>query len=127
VIGLSLKSDHIDKFWFNLWHEIEHVLSGDGKEELILDDFDNPTTDQECERAAKRNCREPLCPSQINAGLYCATRPDVLREKSHRICSPYEASSRHCCWSDSEADRTMGSFQETAAEGQGLTHSGRAH
>ena len=26
VIGLSLKGDFIDKFWFNLWHEIEHVL-----------------------------------------------------------------------------------------------------
>jgi HTH-type transcriptional regulator/antitoxin HigA len=26
VIGLSLKGDQIDRFWFDLWHEIEHVL-----------------------------------------------------------------------------------------------------
>ena len=40
VIGLSLKSDFIDKFWFNLWHEISHVLRGDGKEDIVIDDFE---------------------------------------------------------------------------------------
>ena len=40
VIGLTLKGDQIDKFWFDLWHEIEHVLNGDGKEELIIEDFE---------------------------------------------------------------------------------------
>lgn len=55
VIGLSLKGDHIDRFWFNLWHEIEHVLRGDGKGGLIIDDFDDAApsdNDDECERAA---------------------------------------------------------------------------
>lgn len=51
VIGLSLKGDHIDKFWFNLWHEIEHVLREDGKEEPIIDDFDDPQ-ENEIEKAA---------------------------------------------------------------------------
>jgi HTH-type transcriptional regulator / antitoxin HigA len=64
VIGLSLKGDHIDKFWFNLWHEIEHVLRGDGKEEPILDDFDNPTTDQECERAANETAANRCVPAK---------------------------------------------------------------
>jgi HTH-type transcriptional regulator/antitoxin HigA len=31
VIGLSLRLDRIDNFWFVLRHEIEHVLNGDGK------------------------------------------------------------------------------------------------
>ena len=46
VIGLSLKGDQIDRFWFDLWHEIEHVLRGDGRDEPVLDDFDeaNQTT-----------------------------------------------------------------------------------
>jgi HTH-type transcriptional regulator / antitoxin HigA len=52
VIGLSLKGDQIDKFWFNLWHEIEHVLRGDGKDELIVDDFDAPVSEVECEKAS---------------------------------------------------------------------------
>ena len=37
VIGLSLKYDRIDNFWFNLRHEIEHVLRGDGKDEPMVD------------------------------------------------------------------------------------------
>ncbi len=31
VIGMSLKHDRIDNFWFVLRHEIEHVVRGDGK------------------------------------------------------------------------------------------------
>lgn len=40
VIGLTLKWDYIDLFWFNLRHEIEHVLRGDGKTKVIIDDSD---------------------------------------------------------------------------------------
>jgi HTH-type transcriptional regulator/antitoxin HigA len=40
VIGLTLKGDQIDKFWFDFWHEIEHVLNGDGKDAIRIDDFD---------------------------------------------------------------------------------------
>lgn len=53
VIGLSLKGDFIDIFWFNLWHEITHVLRGDGKDAMVIDDFDEaPAPEDECERAA---------------------------------------------------------------------------
>ena len=42
IIGLSLKGgDQIDRFWFNLRHEIEHVLRGDGRLGAIIDDFDD--------------------------------------------------------------------------------------
>ncbi len=48
VIGLSLKGgDQIDRFWFNLRHEIEHVLRGDGRIAAIFDDFDDTTNDNE--------------------------------------------------------------------------------
>jgi HTH-type transcriptional regulator/antitoxin HigA len=40
VIGLTLKGDWLDRFWFNLRHEIEHVLRGDGKDRIVIDDFD---------------------------------------------------------------------------------------
>jgi len=32
VIGMTLRLDRIDNFWFVLWHEITHVLNGDGKD-----------------------------------------------------------------------------------------------
>lgn len=40
VIGLTLRFGRIDNFWFNLRHEIEHVLNGDGKSGVIVDDTD---------------------------------------------------------------------------------------
>lgn len=53
VIGLTLKWDYIDRFWFNLRHEIEHVLNGDGKNGVITDVFDEPGDDEEqCEIVA---------------------------------------------------------------------------
>jgi HTH-type transcriptional regulator/antitoxin HigA len=64
VIGLSLKGDHIDKFWFNLWHEIEHVLRGDGKGDIVIDDFDAPPSDDECERVANAAAADHCVPSK---------------------------------------------------------------
>lgn len=37
VIGMTLRYDRIDNFWFVLIHEIEHVLNGDGKDYAIID------------------------------------------------------------------------------------------
>lgn len=37
VIGVSLRYDRIDNFWFVLRHEIEHVLQGHGKAAAIFD------------------------------------------------------------------------------------------
>jgi HTH-type transcriptional regulator/antitoxin HigA len=37
VIGMTLRFDRIDNFWFVLRHEIEHVLQGDGKNIVVLD------------------------------------------------------------------------------------------
>ena len=37
VVGMSLRHDRIDNFWFVLRHEIEHVLQNDGQAEEIID------------------------------------------------------------------------------------------
>lgn len=37
VIGMSLRLDRIDNFWFVLRHEIEHVLNRDGREVAMID------------------------------------------------------------------------------------------
>jgi len=62
VIGLTLKSDYIDKFWFNLWHELEHVVRGDGKDDPVLDDFDAPAPEEESERAANEAAENHCVP-----------------------------------------------------------------
>ena len=38
VISLSMRFDRIDNFWFNLRHEVEHVLNGDGKSMPVIDE-----------------------------------------------------------------------------------------
>jgi HTH-type transcriptional regulator/antitoxin HigA len=45
VIGLSMRHDRIDNFWFVLRHELEHVRLGHGRAAMMLD------TDLEGERA----------------------------------------------------------------------------
>jgi HTH-type transcriptional regulator/antitoxin HigA len=47
VIGMTLRFDRIDNFWFVLRHEIEHVLRGHGKSSAYLD------TEMETNRAAR--------------------------------------------------------------------------
>ena len=37
VIGLSIRFDRIDNFWFTLRHELEHVLQKDGFREEVID------------------------------------------------------------------------------------------
>ncbi len=57
VIGLSLKGDYIDRFWFTLRHEIEHVLRGDGKDSIMVDEFEanEPASNtNDCEKAANQ-------------------------------------------------------------------------
>lgn len=40
VIGMSLRYDRIDNFWFVLRHEIDHVLHKEGKEKPVVDDLE---------------------------------------------------------------------------------------
>ncbi|HGG8094031.1 TPA: HigA family addiction module antitoxin [Neisseria meningitidis] len=38
VIGMTLRYDRIDNFWFTLRHELEHILNGDGKNQAVIDE-----------------------------------------------------------------------------------------
>ncbi len=40
VIALTLRYDRVDNFWFNLFHEIDHVLHGEGKDVPIFEVID---------------------------------------------------------------------------------------
>ena len=37
VIGMSMRHDRIDNFWFVLRHELEHVIQGHGKHRIVID------------------------------------------------------------------------------------------
>lgn len=64
VIGLSLRYDRLDNFWFNLAHELGHIaLHFDDAEILFVDDFNADAGDQELE--ADDWAREALIPAEI--------------------------------------------------------------
>ncbi len=68
VIGLSLRFGRIDNFWFNLRHEIEHVLNGDGKTAVVIDDTDVLSGDKQLsdeERVANAAAANFCVPSQM--------------------------------------------------------------
>jgi len=71
VIGLSLRFDRIDNFWFVLRHEVEHVLRGHGKSTMIVDAElegdkigDGPGVSKE-ERLANEAAAEFCVPRQL--------------------------------------------------------------
>ena len=81
VIGLTLKGDHIDKFWFNLWHEIEHLLNGDGKEELIIEDFAQSGDLSDVEKAANLGASQRCVPTKLMKDFINRHNP-MFSEKS---------------------------------------------
>lgn len=73
IVGMSLRFDRIDNFWFVLRHEIEHVLRRDGQEEPLVDseldnasgkpDEDLPEEEQAANAAAAEFC---VAAAQLN-------------------------------------------------------------
>lgn len=87
VIGLSLRFDRIDNFWFVLRHEIEHVLNGDGKESPIvdseLDDVNSPRAESLSpeERAANSAATEFCVPQPELADFIARVGPLFSRKR----------------------------------------------
>ncbi len=78
VIGMSLRFDRIDNFWFVLRHECSHVLHGHGKQKPIVDsDVNLPTSSMisEEEQIANQDAAEFCVPSQKIENFYLRKRP----------------------------------------------------
>jgi HTH-type transcriptional regulator / antitoxin HigA len=64
VIALSLRFDRLDNFWHTLFHELDHILHGEGKDAPVVDDLDQeregqsdvPTQEVRANRAAAEMC-----------------------------------------------------------------------
>lgn len=66
VIGLTLRHDKLDNFWFTLLHELVHVrlhLSADC--EAIFDDFSNEQSSDAIEKEADRIAGDVLIPGAV--------------------------------------------------------------
>jgi len=63
VVGLTLRYDRIDNFWFTLMHELAHLaLHLDGESDIFYDDLDIDAEDDPREREANQLAGEALIP-----------------------------------------------------------------
>jgi HTH-type transcriptional regulator/antitoxin HigA len=89
VIGMTLRFDRIDNFWFVLRHEIEHVLREDGKAEgqAVIDTEigDDKASLPECERAANAAGAEFCVPSAELENFIARVQPYFSEEKVLRF------------------------------------------
>lgn len=83
VIGMTLRFDRIDNFWFVLRHELEHVLRGDGKSSPIIDaDVGNETENLlDCEVRANEAAAEFCVPSNQLDNFISRIQPYFSEQK----------------------------------------------
>lgn len=84
VIGMSLRLDRIDNFWFVLRHEIEHVLRGDAKDAPILDELDNIDEDQRPEEIASNKAATEFCVPESDIKDFIARLHPIYSEERLR-------------------------------------------
>lgn len=86
VIGMSLRFDRVDNFWFVLRHELEHVIRGHGREEVSIDvelDGENGSPDSvisEQERVANSAAAEFCLPRELLT-KYVASKSPYFSER----------------------------------------------
>jgi len=86
VIGMSLRFDRIDNFWFVLRHELEHVLQGHGKTGAMIDaDLEKERADTgpeiaDEERIANTAAQEFCVPSE-SLDAFIARKAPFFSEK----------------------------------------------
>lgn len=64
IIGMTLRRDQIDSFWFTLLHEITHIWKHVGIDEAFLDNHDRESEDRR-EAEASRIARESFIPRML--------------------------------------------------------------
>jgi HTH-type transcriptional regulator/antitoxin HigA len=77
VIGMSMRFDRIDNFWFVLRHECAHVMHGHGKRQVILDQNMevNASAVSEEERIANAEAADFCIPSEQMRSFFLRKNP----------------------------------------------------
>ena len=70
VIGLSIRFDRVDNFWFVLRHEIEHVLRRDGQVKEVIDEIVDSAKDD-------RNLSEEEIAANSAAADFCVPKAEI--------------------------------------------------
>lgn len=84
VIGLSLRFDRMDNFWFVLRHELEHVIQGHGKATPHFDiDYGNPSEASkiDAEEIAANEAASNFCIPRSKLDSYIARKAPLFQER----------------------------------------------
>jgi HTH-type transcriptional regulator/antitoxin HigA len=65
VIGLTLRHDRVDSFWFTLLHELAHVALHLSRKLVFVDDLDTSDSDDVLEKEADKFARDAIIPREI--------------------------------------------------------------
>jgi HTH-type transcriptional regulator/antitoxin HigA len=83
IIGLTLRYDRIDNFWFNLMHELAHIaLHYDNDSNFFYDDLDNPDSSNTKEAEADNLACESLIPDSKWANSPARLIPSPIAAES---------------------------------------------
>nr|WP_279480407.1 ImmA/IrrE family metallo-endopeptidase [Aureimonas sp. SK2] len=89
VIGLSLRFDRLDNFWFCLAHELGHVALhlGEGGDEWFVDDLEAEAEGGERSREAEADAwaSEALMPAETWAGVGSVRREAEVRALARKL------------------------------------------
>lgn len=86
VIGMTLRFDRNDNFWFVLRHEIEHVLRKHGQTSMIIDELDSDGgSASEEERQANDAAQEFCVPKREMEDFVARVRPFFSEDKIVRF------------------------------------------
>ncbi|WP_416358421.1 ImmA/IrrE family metallo-endopeptidase [Aureimonas phyllosphaerae] len=89
VIGLSLRYDRLDNFWFCLAHELGHVALhlGEGGEQWFVDDLDSEAGAGERTREDEADAwaREALLPGEAWAAAGSVRREAEVRALARKL------------------------------------------
>ncbi len=87
VVGLSLRHDRIDNFWFTLMHELAHIVCRHSKNEAIVDnqlvgaDRCDPEDMATIEKEADQLARKWLVPEKELKSFIAGTAPYFSRQR----------------------------------------------
>jgi len=88
VIGLTLRHDRLDNFWFNLMHELVHIWKHlKSVDEAFVDNLDSEPGNDPREREADRIAGEIFIPRTIwkRSDAYRQRTPDAINELSLQL------------------------------------------
>ena len=86
IVGLTLRYDRIDNFWFTLLHEVVHLWKHVDEQEAFLDDLDASSEDRR-EAEANRLAREAFIPRLIwkRSPAYQSPSRETVLQLSHEL------------------------------------------